>query len=366
MISRIKNKIVNRLNRYFLLNFSNIIKYRLFSNIFAPYLEEWDPDVIHAHDLITLPLAVRVSKKTGSRIVYDAHELETHRNPPPPGYVKRYVRRIEKKNIVKADAVITVCDPIADYLAENYKISRPHIVLNSPQYPPREPDLSRCALKDTPQLPGTTTPHWAARSDMPRGLRREAGINRGIKLGVYVGFVTLNRGLETVIQALPFLEGVHFCAVGPRNEKVAGRLRDMAERLQVEDRFRLVDPVPPEQVVDFVRDADFGISPIWPITLSYDWAMPNKLFEMSFAGLPIVASNLDLISRFVLENRLGRIYHYDDPIDLARNVTVLLNDYEKYCPNEQQILDLRKRFDWDAQTEVVASIYDKLLKSRRK
>ena len=40
---------------------------------------ELRPDIIHANDLNTLPIALYISKFTGSKVIYDAHELNMDR-----------------------------------------------------------------------------------------------------------------------------------------------------------------------------------------------------------------------------------------------------------------------------------------------
>lgn len=342
----------------FLSKHASISKYWLFTVVFRQKIESWKPDIIHAHDLLTLPLAIKVAKKINAKVIYDAHELETHRNPPAPFFIRKFVKYIEKRNIRKADEVFTVCEPIAEYLKDNYSIKKPHIVLNSPLYP--LPDYKALSADKNGSLMGGAQNSENQTEEKFTKLR-SSELLKNATIGIYVGLITFNRGLETVIKALSFIPSIYIFAIGPRNEKVAIKLNALAKCLGVDDRFIMLDPVPHHLVVDFIKDADFGISPIWPITLSYDWAMPNKLFEMSFAGLPIIASNTEEISKFVVKNKLGLIYHYDDPIDLAKKITLLLNSYEKYKPSEESIIKLQKKYNWNAQTKSISKVYKDLL-----
>ena len=39
------------------------------------------PDVIHANDILALPVAIRAAERTGARVLFDAHEYSTERLP---------------------------------------------------------------------------------------------------------------------------------------------------------------------------------------------------------------------------------------------------------------------------------------------
>ena len=101
-----------------------------------------EPDVIHAHDLVTLSAAALGAEMTSARLIYDAHELETHTNYDLAPATKRWLERYEPVLSRRADRVVTVCDSIADWLASHYGIRRPVVVMNSPASGPllTEPD----------------------------------------------------------------------------------------------------------------------------------------------------------------------------------------------------------------------------------
>ncbi len=348
---KIFRKIVNR--------FSKAIIHHAFAATYSPHLAAWAPDVIHAHDLTALPAAVKAASNSDTKIIYDAHELETHRNPPPPPVVKAAISWTEKRYIKKADEVITVCEPIADYLGNLYGIKKPHVVMNTPIYPFSEKRNGTFLFEDT--IIKNPDNHWHAAKKSNKDLRKTAGVPKDKKIAIYVGLVTVNRGIETVIEALPQLPDVYLVTVGPTNPATVEMLIEMANELGVGDRFILLPPEPATHVVDFVTGADFGVCPIWPITKSYDWALPNKLFEMTFAGLPIVASNTQEVSRFLNSNDLGLIYKFDDANDCAHKIQTLLDNFSDYEITEQKKLQLQKNYSWQKQTKIVADIYDRVL-----
>src|SRR5262249_20927330 len=137
--------------------------------------------------------------------------------------------------------------------------------------------------------------------------------------------------------------------VGPCDDKTRSILEGQAERLDVAQRFRILPAVPFEQVVDYIRGADLGVIPVEPITLSYQYCMPNKLFEMAFANVPIISNKLDEIEEFLKENNNGEITDYFDGTALTYKAYRMLNEKAKYQMTAVQMNALAEKYSWSAQ-----------------
>lgn len=59
--------------------------------------------------------------------------------------------------------------------------------------------------------------------------------------------------------------------------------------------------------IDRFLQSTYRICTIVGKTKSYFYAMPNKLFESTMAGLPVVASNYPGMGKFVTDNKMGII-----------------------------------------------------------
>jgi glycogen(starch) synthase len=99
-------------------------------------------DVIHCHDLDTLPIGIRLKQLRKTPLIYDAHEIWGFMVSADIPWWKRYVR-LEKKLIQHADLMITVNEPLQEYYTEFF--SKPiHVVMNckefdrGPYQPPTE------------------------------------------------------------------------------------------------------------------------------------------------------------------------------------------------------------------------------------
>ena len=74
-------------------------------------------DAIHCHDLDTLPIGVRLKKRTGLPLVYDAHEVFGYMiEADVPRFVVEYTFRLERRLAPAADRVIAVNEAVKQYI----------------------------------------------------------------------------------------------------------------------------------------------------------------------------------------------------------------------------------------------------------
>jgi glycosyltransferase involved in cell wall biosynthesis len=296
------------------------------------------PNVIHSHDLRTLSAGALAARRLKCRLVYDAHELETHTNYHTlPNFTKFWIARSERALSQRADAVVTVCDSIADWLRDNYHIRRPTVILNVPQL--------------TPDY--TPDPSAFARGDV----RSELGLASDVSLAIYVGAVTVDRGMTICVRALAYLPDVHFAAVGPRYQITEAEMLKTARELGVSDRVHLVDPVPSETVVSFISTADCSIIPVQNVCLSYYFCLPNKLFESVMASVPVAAASLLELRRFLEQYDVGVLMDERDPAAVATAIRKILISPQKYRPPADVRRRIAEKYGWAAQREKLVVLY---------
>ncbi|MBE1298315.1 MAG: glycosyltransferase [Alteromonadaceae bacterium] len=310
------------------------LKYSLFKKIFADGVIDFQPDIIHSHDFICLPTASYVSKITGCKLIYDAHELEVHRNPPLPFFRKRYVGWLEKRCAKRADAIITVGENIANILSRSFK-KKVHVVFNSPRIEP-----------------------------INRNIREDLQLDDETPVMLYVGKVTVGRGVEEILSLMTTLPGVVFAAVGPCDQRSKEKLYKMAERLKISQRFRILPPVHYTKVVSYISGADVGLLSVMPVTLSYELCMPNKLFEMTFAEVPILANDLTEVRELITKLGNGRVLDFSVPEQLPGAITEIIAKKSSYIANlkKESSQSLLKSISWENQEKLISDIYQDVLR----
>ncbi|WP_456488574.1 glycosyltransferase family 4 protein [Caminibacter pacificus] len=322
---------IKKLKGFLVKRAAKFVKYDSFKNTFEEEILKYNPDIIHAHDLITLPLGSTIKDKIGAKLIYDAHELEVYRNPPLPWYEKIWVKYIEKKYGKKADVVITVNESIKLILQNVFKNKKIYVIRNTP-------------VIEKYQGPS---------------LRKKLGFDENKKILLYVGKVSTNRGIDWVIKELDKInENIHFVCVGHRDEKYLEKLKNLAKKYKVQNRVHFLEPVAHQHVVDFIKDADVGICAINPVSKSYFYSLPNKVFEMSMAGLPVIATDLPEIKKFLDEVGNGYYFSYKNP----EKIHILVNEIMKNLDqiNKKEIMKKSRKYAWENESKKIKKVLDEL------
>lgn len=318
-----------------------------FELAYAPIIDAEEWEILHAHDVHHMGTAARAVLRRRAqgrpvKWVYDAHEYVAGLPIYPPR-TKRFVAAytdLEAEYIHRADAVITVTSPLADHLREQYSLPEtPTVVMNSPQ------------LQAQVRLTGPD-------------VRAACGIAGDVPLVVYSGGVTPARGIQTVVEALPALPGVHLAVVCVPHNKTRNvhLLMQQAEELGVGDRVHMLDPVAPAQVSAFLATADVGIHPLVHFP-GHEFALPNKLFEYLHAGLPLVVSDCRALAQFVRETQVGSVFTAEDASSCAAALREVLARREALHQRIASDSDLLAPYGWERQAATLRSLYRRLLGS---
>jgi len=306
------------------------------------YLKAFKPDVIHANDLHTLPAAIRYRDKYApyALVIYDSHEFEMHRNKEYNFARNITDQIIEWYCIRKADHVITVSEGIADALAHSYNIPRPSVVLNSPST-------------------------WHGDLSNGERLKKKIGLSEESVLIVYTGTVTFGRGLEILVSSLKHLpKQYHIAILGPRRHDKDAGLQDIAIQNNVADRMHLVPPVTPQDVPALISDADLFINPAQNVCLSYDLALPNKLFDAVFAHVPILVGDLTEMKQFVNTTQAGISRVMTNPEETAAAILEAIDLKRRGYFDKVEWSRIAHTYSWDVQARRLIEIYGSILSAR--
>ena len=94
-----------------------------------------DFDIVHSHDLDTLPAGLLIGRLRGRPVLYDAHELYAAMVKDDIGPLYEPLRMLESCLTRRADGVVTVSDTLAREISKDRK-DRPGIVMTSPDIAP--------------------------------------------------------------------------------------------------------------------------------------------------------------------------------------------------------------------------------------
>lgn len=300
----------------------------------TPVAMEFEPAIIHAHDYTALPIAgavVEALREAGKKVelIYDAHEYVpgvAHLTKP----MANLYTKIERKYSSTAAAVLSVSEPMNDFLMDQLQISvRPTIVANDPL------------------VEGQEVSH--------RKLRQDCGIEDGVALMVYSGAVAPQRGVQTAVVALRQLPGVHLALIAnPANKSVQDLVASAPDLV---DRFHVLPYVPNSELVSYLSQADIGLIPILH-RLNHEISLITKFGEYMQARLPILVSDVKTMSAEVRKLGNGEVHIADDVADFVRAAQLILADPAKY--RAAYTPAVLAEHTWEGQAEILVDLYNSI------
>ncbi|MSR88621.1 MAG: glycosyltransferase [Candidatus Margulisbacteria bacterium] len=285
--------------------------------------------VVQIHNLSLLPLGVVIKIWKKSKLVYDAHELETERVGWGHG-VKRAAKIVERFFIKFSDHTIVVSPEIAKHYEASYPNIKPTVILNAPK-------LAQCKKRNL--------------------FRERFNIRDDQTIFIYQGSISDNRGLELILDTFLQLKDKNnvliFMGYGP----FVAQVEEASKKCNT---IFFMPAVHPKQVLEYTASADYGITlMVFPdACLSYYYCLPNKLFEYCLAGLPIITSNAIEMRRFVENNQLGVVVKEKSIKDLE----TAINEIKKipYDTMHTRCLSIAKEVCWEIQEPILLNIYSGL------
>jgi glycosyltransferase involved in cell wall biosynthesis len=289
------------------------------------------PDIIHCNDTLVLPLGAIVKLFTGSKLIYDAHELESNRNglSKTLGKMTLFVEKVLWRYI---DALIVVSPSIKNWYKENLGDKYSEVILNAP------------VLEENQSI------------DNPNYLREYFDIENNSKIFLYIGILGKGRGIDLMIEVFKkqdMKSSLVFLGYGDLSEELKQLSKEYSN-------IYVHDAVSHDKVVSIAKSADIGLCLIQNVSLSDYYCLPNKLFEYTFAGIPILASDFPDILQVVNEYNLGKCTSLD-----SKSVHDKITKFENMSNLPK--IDRKKLYplSWNAQEEKLIKLYDKLIQEEK-
>lgn len=256
-------------------------------------------DVVQAHFDKALIAASALSQRCGARLVFDAVEVPFDEELIPATPTARALRlaeiRRETEIARRADAWITVNDSLADAAAGRFGIARPMVLRNCQDEGP-----------------------WPSDGR----LRRDVGLGPQARVLLHLNTLRRGEGVEVAVAALAQLPpDIHLVGLGPVPQRgFVKEMRELAAQLGVAGRFHVAPLQPPHALAPYIAGADIGVIARQGNLQNMRLSLPNRLFQMIAARLPVIATPLPEIARIVRHFGVGVLFDALDPAALAASV----------------------------------------------
>jgi len=236
-------------------------------------------DIVHSHDLDTLPVGMLIARLHGKRVLYDAHELYAKMIEKEVGpVVAGLVWRLERFLARRADGVVTVSEAMAKVLSEG-RATPARIVTTSPD------------------------PSVAADAD-PETIRAKYGM-KGFTVS-YLGSLEPGRFVEELAGAFAPGDGITVLFAG------SGTLREKVEQAARErPNVRYLGTVDTDEALRITRASDAVVAMMDPSDPINRVGTPGKVINAMALGRPVIVTEGVDIAKRVAEAGCGLVVPYD-------------------------------------------------------
>ncbi len=241
---------------------------------------------------------------------------------------RAFFKIISRFFIMHVHHVIVVSDSIANEYKRIYNIEKPSIILNCPPY-------SEVTQKDY--------------------FRKKFQLSNDKIIFLYQGGFSRNRGIEDILEVFSNVKDSKKIIIFMGYGAFESQIKDAAS---LNKHIFFHEAVGQDILPEYTASADVGILTYKNTCLNHYYCSPNKLFEYTMAGLPVIVSNLFELSR--LTNQ------YDNGFILKENTANALQSMidsitiDKIKSKQHNVIKIREEFCWENQEKILLNIYQQL------
>lgn len=292
-------------------------------------LSAFDFDVIHVHDLPLLEVAVSLARQREVPVVFDAHEIYPEQSVFPDR-TRRQLRQTEAKYLPDVSLFTTVNVAIADWYAKNRK-RRPHTLMNAlPEVGPYDQQEARDRLL------------------------KATGFPEESRIIMFQGWLSEERNIPMLVEALDLLpENWRLAIVG--YGPIDDVLKELSTSKGIDDRVARLGRLEQEELLMLTPGADLGVVPYLPIDLNHELCSPNKFFEFTQHGVPVLAHDLHFFRD--MRDRYGVCETTDMSCPQAIAKTILETVEPQIGRLRANCIQASPEYAWNTQFEAIMDQY---------
>lgn len=278
-------------------------------------------DAVCSVDADTAASGLFVTRFTGRKFIFDAHELFSEvpevQNRP---WVQKIWRLVEKRAFRRARLSYTVGEALAAYFSES--TSKPVEVIRN------APPMS---------------------SFVPPNPEAEAVI-------LYQGALNKGRGLENLVRSMKDIEARLWLA---GEGDLSNEIRSLVKLLNLNDKVRFWGMLLPEELRLLTGRAWVGYNISEADGLSYVLSLNNKFFDYIHAGLPSVINDFPEYRALNKKYEVGIIT--DSSVSaITTAINALINDKDLRTKLSSNCLKASKELNWENEGKKLVELYNQL------
>ncbi|MBZ0201278.1 MAG: glycosyltransferase family 4 protein [Ignavibacteriaceae bacterium] len=283
-----------------------------------------------AEDVYTLPFVVLIAKLKRGKVFYDSRELYGFlAGLRDRQIIQKLLFKIESIFIRYADTIITTGEMDSEFIQKQYKINNTLVIRNLPLFQP---------------------------IDSPYNFRKVLSLSNETKILLYQGVVLHGRGLSLLLNVVKKINDIVLVVMGDGEQREF--YKKSATDAGLIDRVYFMGKIPQRLLLNYTAGADIGFALIENISLSYYYALPNKMFEYIHAGLPVIVSNFPQMKKIVDDYKIGFAVNPEDDKEITGAVEELIHNKSKYDEFTSSCRKAAEVLNWDAEIKKLFTVIE--------
>ena len=182
----------------------------------------------------------------------------------------------------------------------------------------------------------------------------KTGFPENTRLLMFQGWLSGERNIPVLIEALDFLpENWRLVVVG--YGPVDDVLKDLSASKGLDDRVARLGRLEQEELLMLTPGADLGVVPYLPIDLNHELCSPNKFFEFTQHGVPVLAHDLHFFRD--MRDRYGVCETTDMSCPQAIAKTILETVEPQIERLRANCIQASPEYAWNTQFEAILDQY---------
>ena len=118
--------------------------------------------------------------------------------------------------------------------------------------------------------------------------------------------------------------------------------------------------MPFNELVNYTRCADLGLTLDKNTNINYRFSLPNKLFDYIQCGVPVLASDLIEVKKIIQHYNIGTIVKTIFPLDLAKAIHEIKGDDYRKQLWETNLKTAAAQLNWENEQHELLKIFKQL------
>ena len=286
------------------------------------YKKRFTFDVVHCHDLDTLQPGVRLKKKLGCKLVYDAHEIfgSLIKNNVPNVAVT-YSYKMEKKLVKHVDHLITVNEPLEQYFQSI-----------------------------------TNTPITIVMNCNDSIIKEYRPSKNNVFTICYFGLLSKDNMFPQIVDIIGNIENVKFViAAKKENSSLYEKVQKQCKKY---NNIKFLGTIPSSEILSKTLECDVVLAVVDPSIELNRIGISNKLLEAMAVGRPMITTSSTYRGELVEREKAGLAIAFNE--EAVKKTIIHLRDNPQLCETlgKNGFQAAKKTYNWEAQKIKLLKIYE--------